>query len=272
MIIYLYRCILLICCHYFSAIICGIFLCVSGHAQNPVFRKPPVSISTLGTKDSVYIDFNKEITVQLIPFEEIFALAVANSPLINYEKAAAAAQQANGKLSKLQFLQAATGAATYSTGNQAIISTGTTTTPGSTIGQIANGYRVGVNFQLSIYDIVGRKQLVNQANANYQSAIHRRETAELQLKRELIDLYQDLITAQHLLKLNLQGEVAATVAYQIGEVEFKQRKIDADAFTNVSKSYFETKASIEQAKGVFLKYLYNLEAIVGVPIKNLKRK
>ncbi|WP_158549985.1 TolC family protein [Runella aurantiaca] len=227
--------------------------------------------STLGTADSLYVDFNNDIAMQLLPFNDLFELALSHSPLLNFEKEVANAQEASYKLSKLQILQSVTAGGSYSAGNQAIISTGSGST-GDAIGQIANGYRVGLNLQLSLYEIIGRKHMLSQAKATYQSTLTRKEILEVQLKRELIDLFQDLVTAQKVLQLRLKDQQMATVAYQIAEVEFKQRKLDVNAFSNASKSYFGVLSSIEEARGSFLKYLYNLEALVGVPIQRLKRK
>ncbi len=221
--------------------------------------------------DSVYIDFNKDIAQQLLPFEEIYQLAIANSPSIKYEKEISTAQSAVYKLSKMQILQSGAGLASYSTGNQAILSTGPGA-PTDAIGQIANGYRLGANFQVSLYDIFGRKQQLKQSKANYQASQYRREVIELQLRRELIDLYQDLITTQQLLRIRFQDEKLALSSMQLAEIEFQQRKIDLTAVSTINNLYYSSKSATEQVRGTFLKFLYNLEAMVGMPIYSLKRK
>lgn len=255
---------------YCFLLISGVCLCASVFGQNaPV--KPAVTKDSTFVKDSVFIDFNREITTQLVPFEELLALALVHSPLLKYEVAISDAQKASYKLTKMQLLRSVNGLATYSTGNQAIIST-VSGSPVDAIGQIANGYRIGANFQISLYDLVSRKQQNKQAYANQEAAMQRQEVIGLQVKREMIDLYQDLITSQRLLKLHIQDEQVAVAAFQIAEMEFKQRKIDANIFTGISKNYYGIKAAIEEARGTFLKYLFNLEAVVGVPLQSLKRK
>ncbi|WP_428657806.1 TolC family protein [Runella sp.] len=271
MIMYFYKWLLSLYNQYYLLLIGGVWmLCVPAYGQNTSTRKVPVN-ARVGIKDSIFIDFSKDITTQLLPFEDLYELTLTHSPLLKYEKEVATSQKATYKLAKMQILQSVSGGGNYSTGNQAIISTGTGAT-GNSIGQIANGYRFGVNFQISLLDVVGRKQQMNLATANYQAISLRQEIAEQQIKRELINLYQDLVTAQQLLKLRLQDEVMATTAFQIAEVEFRQRKITAETFTGLSKSFLEMKSSIEEARGTFLKNLYNLEAVVGVPIKSLTRK
>jgi outer membrane protein TolC len=273
MIKYVYKWLVPLYCHCCLLLIGGVWLCGPANGQNAANRNVPMNTrgASLGTKDSLYINFSKDITTQLLPFNDLYELTLKHSPLLKYEKQVADAQKATYQLSKMQILQSLSGGGSYSSGNQAIISTGTGSS-GDAIGQIANGYRLGVNFQISLYDIVGRKQQMKLATANYLSVQNRQEIVELQIKRELIDLYQDLITAQQLLRLRLQDEVTATTAYQIAEVEFKQRKINAETFTGLNKNFLEMKSSIEEARGAFLKNLYNLEAVVGVPLKSLTRK
>ncbi|GAA4409702.1 hypothetical protein GCM10023187_33360 [Nibrella viscosa] len=220
--------------------------------------------------DTVYFDFNQDVAAQLIPFEQLVKLAVSFSPLVRYEAKVSESQQAIYRLSKYQILQSLSGFALYSTGDQAIVSTNNTGT--EALGQIANGYRVGVNLQVNLYDVFGRPHYMRQYKANQEAAVIRREGIELQVKRELIDVYQNLLTAQRILKVRLQDERNSLAALQIAEVEFQQRRIDPNVLANVSNRYSIAKSSSEEAKGELLKNFFNLEALVGVPLTELRRK
>ena len=117
------------------------------------------SLSATSPVDSLTFDFNQDIGVQLIPFDDIYAIALAYSPSVKFEGAVASSQEAAFRLSKLQVLQNVTGFANYSTGNQAIISTGTAAVSDQ-LGQISNGYRTGVNLVVSMHDLFGRAQQI----------------------------------------------------------------------------------------------------------------
>lgn len=220
--------------------------------------------------DSMTFDFNRDIAIQLVPFEEMYKLALAYAPSVKFEGAVSSAQLSAYQLSKLQVLQNVTGFANYSTGNQAILSTGTNAT--DQLGQISNGYRAGVNVAISIHDLFGRPQQIRLARANYEATRERRRTAEILLKRDLFNLYQDLILAQRVLQVRLRDDQASLAAFRIAEVELQKGKIAPETHAFNSNRYAETRTTVEQAKTQFTKSIYALELMVGVPIHQLKRQ
>lgn len=223
--------------------------------------------------DTVYLDIDQDIAVQLIPFDELLKIAVAYSPLIKYQSEISNSLNSTYQNSKVQILQNVGGFASYSSGDQSIISSGSVTDPNNNlnIGQIANGYRVGVDLRVSLYDLFGRKHQIKQAYSNYQASILQKETIVFQLKRELITIYQDMITAQQLLKIRLIDEQASLTAFRIAEAESQKGKITAEEVANATNRYVQTKSISEQVKGDFLKNVHQFEAFMGVPIQRLKR-
>lgn len=239
--------------------------------QRPQSTTPVITAADGLPVDSLTFDFNRDIAVQLIPFEEMYKIALANSPAIRIEGALATAQQASLQLAKFQILQNVGGYANYSTGNQAILSTGPTSTGNDQLGQISNGYRAGVNFGISVYDLFGRPQQLRLAKANVEALKERRRTAEIQLKRELFNLYQDLILSQRVLKIRIRDAQISLAAYQVAEIEWQTGKIPPETHAANSNHQAEITASVEQAKTQFIKDIYALELAVGVPIHQLKR-
>lgn len=227
--------------------------------------------STERTSDTLPLDVNQDIAGQLLPFDELVSLAVASSPLIKYQNEVANSLSSAHEIAKLQILQNATGFVNYSGGDQSIISTGTRITGSDAIGQIANGYRVGVDLRLSLYDLIGRKHQIKQAQANYRAALVQKETLELQIRRELITVYQDMITAQQVLKVRLFDEQASLTALRIAEAELRKGQITAAELANATNRYAQTKSISEQMRGDFVKNVRQFEALIGLPIQRLKR-
>ncbi|MFD2933946.1 TolC family protein [Spirosoma flavum] len=222
--------------------------------------------------DTLYLDINQDIAVQLLPFDDIMKVAVAHSPLIKYQNEVGNSLNSAYQVAKVQILQNVSGFANYSTGNQSIISSGTTTITGrDALGQIANGYRVGVDVRVPLYELFGRKHQVRQAYSNYRASVIQKETIELELKRDMIGVYQDMITTQQLLKYRLIDEQASLTALRVAEVEIQKGRITADALANITSRYVQAKTSSEQIKGDFLKNVHYFEALVGMPIQRLKR-
>lgn len=220
--------------------------------------------------DTLYLDVTQDLATQLVPFEEIAKIAITKSPDVRYENEVVVTQNVDYKLSKILILQSATGFTTYSFGNQAIISN--TSFGPDALGQIANGYRTGIGLQLSLYDLFGRSQKIRQARANYQAALLRKEVVERQFRKDLITVYQDLLTTQRILKLRIQDEQAALAVYRIAEADSQAGRLDPKNWAVVSNAYAQARSGTELARGDFIKNIYYLETLVGVPLQQLKRK
>lgn len=215
------------------------------------------------------LNLARDLSVQLISLDSLSELAVRHSPVVRYQEEVAISLDANYRISRMQILQNLAGFANYSSGNQAIVSTNALGT--DALGQIANGHRFGVNLQVSLYDLIGRPQQVRQARASHRAALQQKEISAMQVKRDLITVYQDMLTTQRVLNAQLQDEQNALTAFRIAEVEAQQRKIDPQALSLASNQYAGIKASVEQARGDFLKNLLQLELLVGVPVSQLIR-
>ncbi|AUD07111.1 hypothetical protein CWM47_00955 [Spirosoma pollinicola] len=241
-----------------------------GGVTTPTVAAKPLITAADGLPiDTMAFDFNREISIQLIPFDELYTLALAYSPLVKFEGAVANSQLSALHLSKLQVLQNLTGFVNYSTGNQAIISTGTGAS--DQLAQISNGYRAGVNVVISIHDLFARPQEIRLARWNHEATKERKRTAEIGLKRDLFNLYQDLILSQRVLQIRLRDDQASLAAFRIAEVELQKGKITPETHAFNSNRYAETRSTVEQAKTQFIKNIYALELVVGVPIHQLKR-
>lgn len=223
-------------------------------------------------EDTVYLDVNQDIAVQLLPLDELVKVAVSHSPAVKYQGEVANALSSAHEVAKVQILQNLSGYVNYSTGNQSIISSGAAIVPGQdAIGQIANGYRVGVDVRLPLYELFGRKHQIRQVYSNYKAAVIQKDNVELQVRREVINVYYDMVTSQQLLKGFLLDEQASITALRVAETEIQKGQITADAMSVITNRYVQARAATEQARGSFLKNIHFFEALMGVPIQRLKR-
>ena len=239
-----------------------------GQTTKPRKTHPLVASKTLA-EDTAHLDVNQDIAVQLLPFEDLLQTAVSHSPFMRYQNEVANAFSQAQQVTKLQILQNVSGYMNYSTGNQAILSTGIGAS--DQLAQITNGYRVGVEVRLPLYELFGRRHQVQQASSNYRAALVQKEILAQQLQRELINVYQDMITAQQLVKTHLLDEQASLTALRLAEVDLQRGRITADAMSTITSRYVQAKVGAEQAQGDFSKQVHLFEMLVGVPIHQLKR-
>jgi outer membrane protein TolC len=228
--------------------------------------------------DTLYLDANQDLGGQLLAFDDIYKIALINSPVLRYQDAVVNIQKAGYELTKKQILQNFSTSGNYSVGNQSLgnqtnnVQGGTTPgTVNTTSLQLSNGYRVGVDARISLYDLFGRKHQLRQAQTNLRAAEVQKDVINQQLRRELIVVYQDMMTAQQVLKIRLLDEQAALAAYRVAEVDLRRGQLTAEAMASTTSRYVEAKAVSEQVKGEFLKGVYVFEALVGVPIQKLRR-
>ena len=237
--------------------------------------------------DTLFLDPNQDIAVQLMPFEDMVKIATAYSPSLRYQDVMATSLNEIRSATRAQILQNLSTFANYSTGNQYLNVTnsltgteappisGIPTVPGTipnvSNNQLLNGYRVGVDLRLSLFDLVGRKHIIRQADANYKAALVQKDVIALQLRQQLIILYQDMITSQQILKARLLDEQASLAALRIAESEVQKGKITAGQLAASTNAYVQARAIGEQSKGDFLRNVHLFESLMGVSIQQLKR-
>lgn len=236
--------------------------------QQPAAKAGPATNTILeAPADTFLLDFNKDIVDQIMPFDSLYQLALKNSPVIKYERANGEVERANYNLSKIVVLKNVYPFVNYTNGTQGITSSGSLT---SDLSQVVNGYRYGFNIQLPLDELIGRKSKMRQAAASYRSVLAKREVEELNLKRDLIRVYQDMLTAQRILKVRYRDEQTSSMAFQVAEVELKQGKIEPRELAQISNFYAQAKSATEYQAGELMKHFYDLQALVGVPLQYLQ--
>lgn len=236
--------------------------------QSGVKAGLPATTTILETPaDTFLLDFDKDIVDQIMPFDSLYQLALKNSPVLKLERANGEAEKANYSLSKIVLFKNVYPFINYANGNQSLASTGMLV---SDLSQIINGYRYGVNVQIPLDELIGRKNKMRQAAAMYRAVVAKREVEELNLKRELIKVYQDMLTAQRILKVRYRDEQTSGMAFQVAEVELKQGKIEPRELAQISNFYAQAKSATEYQSGEFLKHFYDLQTLIGVPIQYLQ--
>ncbi|GAB3280985.1 hypothetical protein GCM10027347_56450 [Larkinella harenae] len=238
---------------------------VPSQAQIPEYENP-VPIGSV--VDTVSFDLRATIAEQLLPFDSLVRIATQYSPLMRLEDAAIDSKEAQYRYSKTTFLQYVYPFVNYATGNQALISSGSLQ---SDVVQLANGYRAGFNFQIPISELFGRRQRIRETQANYRVALAQRDATRQRIKRELIVVYQGLLTAQRKLQARMREEQVALVAYRVAEVDLQKGKIAPAELARISSFYGTAQSYVEEERGDFLRNFYDLEALVGVPLLQLKK-
>jgi outer membrane protein TolC len=227
-----------------------------------------ISFRSTAQTDTLYLDLNRDLGEQLLPFEELYQLALKVSPTLKEETAQAEGKAYAVSLAKIDVLQTLSLTANYAMGNQALVSNGTTSF--ETL-QLSNGYRGGISLTLPIYALVGRKARIRQAEAGYRSTLARTETVKLALRRDLYKLYQEILTAQRVLKILILEEQNFLVRQRKSELEWQNGRATFEEYAGVNTLYTDVRVKVENARGSFLSLLFELTVLTGRDIAQLKR-
>lgn len=219
--------------------------------------------------DTAQFDLDRDLSDQLLPFDSLYQAALRFSPTLRYQNALVDSRLESYRYTKVLVLDGVYPFVNYAQGNQSLTATGTTPTEGL---QLSNGYRWGINVQVPLSELIGRRARTHEARANYRAALAQKDVEALTLKRDLITLYQNLLTAQRILKVRLHDEQIALAAYRVAEVEVQQGKSTPTHLAQVSSIYSITKSYAERERGDLLINFFQLEALVGLPIQTLKIK
>lgn len=213
------------------------------------------------------LDYNRDLGDQLRPFEEIYQMALRNSPVLREQDAQIEAQVESNRLAKLSLLSGIGAAANYSAGNQSIVATGAASTDNL---QVSSGYRAGVQASVSLGDLIALPGRMRLNRAGYRASLAKRDGAKLSLRRELNQLYQSLLTSQRILKIYIQDEQVALVAFQTAEIEWKNGRLGVTEYSGASQSYSGARVKTESARGALLTNLQDLSALTGVGLNLLR--
>ena len=246
-----------------------VFVLLSVANTHPLFAQAPAAKAAVLVSDTAYFDLNRDLTEQLVPFDEIYQAALRYSPALQVQSAMANSKLENYRYAKVLALDNVYPFVNYTQGNQTFIATGTNPTDGL---QLSNGTRWGFNVQLPLSSLFGRKNLIQQAKADYQVTQAQKAVIALSLKRELIAIYQNLVVSQRNMKSRLHDEQISLTALRVTEIEAQQGKADPAQLAAVSNTYTVTKTYAERARGDFMINFYDLEALVGVPLQSLMLK
>jgi outer membrane protein TolC len=227
------------------------------------------AVARSGPGDTLQFNLTKDLSDQLLSIEELYQLALANSPAIREQRAIVDVQLETNRLSKLSLLTGVGASAGYSRGNQSLIASGINVSNAENI-QISNGYRMGVQVNISVANLLGYRTNIRQGQAAYRSAVAKQDGIKLGLRREISQVYQALLTSQKIVNAYIQEEQKALVVYQTAELDWHNGRLDAAEYAGASSRYTDIHIKTETARGTLISNLYDLCALVGVDMIRLK--
>ena len=226
----------------------------------PAFGQSPLPA------DTVFLNVEKDLASQLLPFESLYELALSHSPAIKQENAVIESKIENIEYVKWTFLRGIGVASSVTRGNQALI-----TNDNSPLLSLSNGYRVGLVANLSLGELINRRPVIRQAKSDHKAAIAKRDMVIQELRRDLYRLYQATLLSQRTLHFYVEEEQVALVAFQTAEIGWKENRLTAASYSAAARLYTESRTKVEQERVAVSTNLFDLITLIGVPMGQLQR-
>lgn len=219
-------------------------------------------------RDTLVFNVDLDISLQLLPLDSILQIAYENSPALKYEDAMIETKIQNLRYTRVLMFQGISGFYNYSLGDQSIVVTGTTPVDNA---QFANGYRYGVNIQIPLSVILGQGRRNKQMKAELLAARHRKDQVRMDVRREIQRIYVNMLEAQRKMNVRAEDAQASFLTVKVAEEELEEGKIPPSEYSRLRNIYAIAQSNLENERANFLRAFYDLEALVGVDMKQLRK-
>ena len=130
-------------------------------------------------------------------------------------------------------------------------------------------YNIGVNVQMPLSFILGRKNLIRVSDLQSKMAEGERDNALLYVKSEVIRLYQEMKLAEKLVLLSGKGKQTSYVNYSLSQKSFVQGNSDLDQLSRLHDIYSKASTEFETNVNRFQTSYLQLQEFAGIRLSNL---
>src|ERR1700761_3828756 len=136
-------------------------------------------------KDSgiAVLDEHRDLKSQLLPLDSILAIAVKHSPSVKFQEDLIGSAKAQLEFSRRLWTNNIVGFVNYSGGNQSIVSADSQTPGSSSSSNITSGLRAGIQINLPLYELVGRKSRLKIYKYELNSTIDKKAETEQAIRQ-----------------------------------------------------------------------------------------
>jgi outer membrane protein TolC len=241
-----------------------LFLCYSSKAQT--------ALNDNRLTDSVWLNENKELAEQLLPLDSIITIALIHSPQVRFQTDLIDESRYQVDFIKKLWTNNIVGFVNYSAGDQNLVSANGAIPGTTSVSNITNGYRVGIQVNIPLYEIVGRQSRVNIYKAQLNENIDKRDQIKIELSQLVIQNYYSLIYYHNLIQIRSDAKESTINQYSIAQQEFKDGIIDAAELARLKTIEVNSRADYEEAKREFSILYFQLQKLTGASIQQLMQK
>ncbi|MCG9881380.1 MAG: TolC family protein [Bacteroidia bacterium] len=223
--------------------------------------------------DSIFLDPKIEIEVILPSLDSLYEIAKLNNPTLKQEAAAMRSAQWAERYMRWIWAQNMSVFYNYSFGSLPFFAYADPTKPqDQALIQVREGYRAGINLQLSIFDVMGHRGRVNEQKEKAILQKYKRDAEAMELRRKLSLYYTDMVGYSRLYKGRNEDYLMQLVACQVAEKEYREGVIHMSEYSRQKNVLADAEAAYHESFRFFYSSLEQFEAVLGVPLHTVMIK
>jgi outer membrane protein TolC len=224
-----------------------------------------------GQVDSLFLDPKIDIEVLLPSLDSLYEIAKSVNPTLKQENAAMRSSLWAERYNRWLWAQNIYVFYNYNFGSLPFFAYTDITNPQGLI-QVTQGYRAGVNIQLSIFDVMGHRGRVNEQREKALVNKYKHDAEALELKRKLALYYADMVGYNRLYKGRNEDLLTQLVACQVAEKEYREGSIHISEYSRQRNVLADAEAAYHESFRFYFAAIGQFEAILGVPLESVMKK
>ncbi len=229
------------------------------------------SMDTFEYSDIFSLNFDEDVTTQLLPLDTIVDIAFTNSPTLRFHAGEVGSAKAQVVLAKRSWHPYISTFASGSLGSQNLALNTYNPATGGNSTQASSGYTLGATVVLPLSIFTQTPVKIEMMKAELSKFEARVDEAKLRLRREIISEYFKLVTAQRLLKIISEDVQTSTLTLNIAEIQFQNGTLPPSEFSRLKNMQTIARTNYELQFREFATAYFQFEALIGVEMFEIKR-
>jgi outer membrane protein TolC len=130
-------------------------------------------------------------------------------------------------------------------------------------------YNVGVQTGISLYTLLGRRYELQKQELLIKQADANRKLGEREIRRSVINLYQEIVLAKAEEEISEEAYQAANVRFKLAERQFAAHEIQVDDIVTVQEFYARARTVRETARIRYETAFLLMEELIGMKVIDL---
>ncbi len=137
--------------------------------------------------------------------------------------------------------------------------------------QLNTGYQFSINVAFPLSTFYGRGDRVGAAEAILESAKNSKADMQMQVRNQVVELYNQLMLSHRLLQIHSDARQTAIMLMEIAQKQFREGELPVSQFSNTTDLFSSVQNEYEKARTGFETSYLRLERLVGVPFNEFPK-